>query len=152
MNFAAEVRIEAPARYVWPILIDVESWPLWADSFTSLEILSAGKLDAGSVVAIKQPRLARSVWTVSHLAAGRSFAWVSRRAGMTATANHELIDQGDHCVFRQTIAFDGRLGRFIGWMARNITTKYMSAEAQGLKRISEVSFGALPRPPEGSPQ
>ncbi len=146
MTFVSEIRIEKPAAFVWSILIDVERWPCWATSFTSVKLTSGRCLTLGSIVAIKQPLLAESSWTVCDWAEGKAFAWISRRTGMTATANHEPIDCGDHCIFRQMMTFKGLLGRTAGWLGWRLITDYMEAEAKGLKETAEA------RPAMGSRQ
>jgi Polyketide cyclase / dehydrase and lipid transport len=142
MDYASEIRIAAPRWHVWPILVDVEEWPSWSRSFSSLKIISAGQLRVGSAVAIKKPKLSESVWTVSDWAAGRSFAWVSRRPGLTATADHELVERGDHCVFRQTISIEGLLGRVRARIGGGLITELLRSEALALKQMAETTFAA----------
>lgn len=149
MKFESKTCIGTPATHAWPILIDVETWPRWASSFTMLKIVSEGGLRFGSVVAIKQPKLAESSWTVSEWINGRSFAWVSRRPGMVATANHILSGQGDHCVFHQTMVLQGPVGLLTGWLGKRMINEYMQSEAQGLKREAEGTLGLAQNPPEG---
>ena len=66
-NYDITVDIDAPADGVWAVFIDVERWHEWTPSFTSIMRLDSGDLREGSRVSIKQPKLAPTVLTVSHL-------------------------------------------------------------------------------------
>ena len=83
----------APGR-VWAILADVENWPTWTPSVSSVTRLDAGPLRVGSRVRIKQPRLPVTTWTVTELSAGESFSWVAAGPGFRATASHR-VQPGD---------------------------------------------------------
>ena len=52
---------------------DVERWPQWTESVTSVQRLEPGPLAMGSRARIKQPRLLRATWQVTAIEAGRSF-------------------------------------------------------------------------------
>ena len=62
------VDIDAPATVVWDVFSDVEHWPEWTDSVTSLVALDGPGLAVGRRFEIKQPRMPKLVWEVTDLA------------------------------------------------------------------------------------
>jgi uncharacterized protein YndB with AHSA1/START domain len=73
MRTGITVGISAPPELVWAVLSDVESWPESTASVTAVRRLSSERLQVGSRVRLKQPRLPATVWTVSALVAGERF-------------------------------------------------------------------------------
>ena len=69
------VDIEAPANLVWDVFCDVEHWPAWTASVTSLKALDGPGLAVGRRFEIKQPRLPKLVWEVTALDEGSSWTW-----------------------------------------------------------------------------
>ena len=49
------VEVDADPSRVWQVLVDVESWPQWTPSMTTVEMVTPQPLGPGSRVAIKQP-------------------------------------------------------------------------------------------------
>ena len=76
VRFMATIDIAARAQLVYEVYTDVERWPEWAASVTSVERLDQGPLRVGSRARIKQPRLPTTVWEVTEVVAGRSFTWI----------------------------------------------------------------------------
>ena len=70
MRFMATMDIAAPAQLVYEVYADVERWPEWAVSVTSVERLDQGPLRVGSRARIKQPRLPTAVWEVTEVVTG----------------------------------------------------------------------------------
>ena len=52
----ASITINAPIDVVWSVFTDVERWPTWASSFTSVELVD-GPMRLGAKARIRQPRL-----------------------------------------------------------------------------------------------
>ena len=42
MRFESAIDVAAPAQHVFDVYSDVERWPEWTDSVTSVELLTSG--------------------------------------------------------------------------------------------------------------
>ena len=69
---------------------DVERWPEWTASVTSLKALDGPGLAVGKRFEIKQPRLPKLVWEVTALDEGTSWTWEQRSPGGRTIAVHEV--------------------------------------------------------------
>ena len=139
MRVVVTVDISAPPEVVWAVLSDVESWPAWTASITSVRPSSPDSLQVGSRVRIKQPRLPATVWTVSDLVEGERFTWTSTSPGVHTRASHRVVRTAKGS--RATLSIDqaGALGRLVGRLYGGLTRRYVEMEAAGLKRRSEKS-------------
>ena len=90
MHFETTVEIDAPPDKVWATLVDVDRWPEWTASISTVERRGAGVLARGSKVRIKQPRMPRLVWEVTDFEPGTAFTWRSASPGVTTVASHRL--------------------------------------------------------------
>ena len=131
------IEIDAPADVVWSVYSDVERWPAWTDSVTSVALQHPGPLAVGSRATIKQPRLPKVEWTVTALDAGREWVWENRSPGAVSVAAHSVraLDDGRTHV-ELWIDQRGVVGRVVGVLARRMTRRYLRMEADGLKRQS----------------
>jgi uncharacterized membrane protein len=134
-----EITIAAPIERVWDIYADVERWPTWTASVTSVELVEGAAIAIGSRARIRQPRLPKLVWTVTSVDPGRSWTWVTHAPGATTTAEHVLraLDDGTTHV-TQSIEQRGALGVVVGRLIRGLTGRYLAMEAAGLKRRVEA--------------
>lgn len=132
------VEIDAPPRLVWDVFTDVEHWPDWTASVTSLAGLDAAALAVGRRFAIKQPGMPKLVWQVTELDPGRSWTWVQRSAGARVTARHEVIARpGGRTLVRQRLDQSGALGALVGRLMATKTKRFLDLEARGLKARAE---------------
>ncbi|HSE08169.1 MAG TPA: SRPBCC family protein [Nocardioidaceae bacterium] len=132
------VNITAPLEKVWPILMDVESWPSLTESMTSVQRLDGGPLQVGSRVRIHQPKLPAATWTVTELVRGDRFVWTARGPGFASTAYHEATSAGDgQTRLRLAVEQSGPLGGLVGRLGRKLTDRYIALEAAGIKRRAE---------------
>ncbi len=131
MHTEVTISIDAPAERVWAILADVERWPTWTASVTSVEL--DGPLAVGASATVRQPKLPVTTWTVSELVPGRSFTWGSQAPGSRAVGEHEVTPTGDAtCSVRLALDQHGPLGTLFGLLYRGLTKRYVQMEADGL--------------------
>ena len=132
------IDIDASARLVWDVFSDVERWPEWTASVTSLKALDGPGLAVGKRFEIKQPRLPRLVWEVTALDEGSSWTWEQRSLGGRTVAVHEVHPEGERTLVRQRLDQQGPVGSLIGRLMRGTTKRYLELEAQGLKARSRA--------------
>ncbi len=136
------VEIDAAPERVWAILYDVERWPEWTKSMSTVEILDR-PLAVGSRVKIKQPKLPAATMTIFALDGDRSFSWRTKSLGMSSEAHHDIVASASgtpDSQTRVTLRFElggplaGIGGRFWGSMIR----RYVEMEGNGLKVRAEA--------------
>jgi uncharacterized membrane protein len=128
-------QIAAPAARVWEILSDVERWPTWTASMTSVQL--DGPMAVGSKARIRQPKLPPVTWTITEVVPGRSFTWHSSVPGSRATGWHEVTPTSDaSCEVRLALEQAGPIGGLVGRFYRGLTVRYIQMEADGLAAAS----------------
>jgi hypothetical protein len=134
--------IAASPERVWEVLADTARWHEWTDSIRSIRRLDDGPLRAGSRVRIQQPKLPPAEWEVTEVRADgadrRGFVWTAGMPGMRSVAAHWVRAIGpDESIATVSIHSSGLLG-FVGdRMLREITGRYLTMEAEGLKARAE---------------
>jgi hypothetical protein len=120
-------------------MTDIEHWPEWTPTVTSIERLDPGPLKVGSRARIRQPKLPTAVWQVSELLEGRSFTWVTRSPGVLVTAHHGVEPTAGGTRARLAVQFSGVLAPLVARLTRRLNERYLALEAKGL---SERCAGA----------
>ncbi len=138
MEQSTSIDVDAPVERVWAVLRDVERWPEWATTVTSVRRLDDGPLAVGSRARIEQPRIPPTEYEVTELEPNRSFTWVAAGPGVRTTARHLLEERGTAGT-RVTLAVEqaGPVGAVMGRFYRRLTDRYLAAEAEGIKARSE---------------
>jgi uncharacterized membrane protein len=137
-NFCEVVDIHASPARVWEVLLDVERWPEWTASMTSVRRLDSGPFRIGSRARVLQPKLASAVWEVTDFdERGRSFTWVSRQPGVRTTARHDVEANGAVSRVTLWVEFSGLLAPVIAFLTGKLTARYIAMEAGGLKARCE---------------
>jgi len=132
------IEIDAPAALVWQVFSDVEHWPDWTESVTSLVGHDGPDLAVGKRFSIKQPGMSKLVWKVTDIDAGSSWTWVQRSPGVNVSARHWVIPRPDgRTVVRQELEQRGLLGALVGRLMVKKTKRFLAQEARGLKARSE---------------
>ena len=132
------IAIDAPPQLVWDVFSDLERWPEWTASVTSLVGLDGPALTVGKRFAIKQPGLQKLVWAVTEIDPGASWTWVHRSPGVLVSARHHVTAlPGGRTLVRQQLDQGGMLGALVGRLTVKKTKRFLALEAQGLKARSE---------------
>jgi uncharacterized membrane protein len=132
------IAIDAPAPLVWQVFSDVERWPEWTESVTSLAGRDGSDLAVGKRFSIKQPGMSKLTWKVTDIDPGLSWTWVQRAPGAFASARHDVIAQPDgRTVVRQQLEQRGILGALVARLMITKTKRFLELEAQGLKTRAE---------------
>ena len=142
----ASITIDAPIDVVWSVFTDVERWPTWASSFTSVELID-GPMRLGAKARIRQPRLPTVVWQVTKWEPGRSWTWTAMSPGARTEASHVLTRAGNGTLAEQSITPSGPIGRLAAFVLRSLTRRYLAIEAAGLKQRCEQVAAAASKAP-----
>jgi uncharacterized membrane protein len=137
MKASVTIDIDAPAERVWAVISNVERWPLWTPSVRSIRRLNPGPRRVGARHRIKQPRLPTTTWTVTELIEGESFAWTATGPGIWTSAQHRIAPTPTGSRATLSINQEGILGQLLAHLTANLTHRYLTLEATGLKRHAE---------------
>ncbi len=138
MQFAQSIDIDAPQRRVWDVLTDIDTWPARIETVDEVELLTPAPMGIGSRVRLKQPKLGEGTWEVTAWDAPSSFEWRQKASGVTTLAGHrvEALD-GGRTRLTLTLEMQGMLVPIFGRLFRGLTNRYMTLEAEGMKRAAE---------------
>jgi uncharacterized membrane protein len=132
------LEIEAPASLVWEVFSDVERWPEWTASVTSLVALDGPGLAVGKRFQIKQPKLPTLIWRVTDVSPGVSWSWAQSSPGGRTSASHTVTPVANgRTLVHQKLDQQGPIGAIVGRLMLRTTRRYLEMEAQGLKGRSE---------------
>ena len=139
MHFEQSIDIDASQPRVWDVLTDLEAWPHRIETVHSVELLTPPPVGEGSRVRLKQPKLPEGTWDVTVWDAPSYFEWRQRSGGVSTVAGHR-IEALDDARSRLTLTLEmrGVLVPILGRIYRNLTKRYMTLEAQGMKRGAET--------------
>jgi uncharacterized membrane protein len=136
-EFTVAVDINASPDRVLTVLRDVEHWPEWTTTMTSVRRMNAGPFMVGSRAHVRQPKLLPAVWQVTALDE-RGFTWVARSPGIQVEAGHVVEENGSSSKVTLSIRYTGLLATLVAWFFGNLTQRYVATEADGLKKRSEA--------------
>lgn len=136
-KFTVTSEIAAPAGRVWAVMSDVDRWHEWTPSITSVTRVDGRPLEVGTRVVIRQPKFPAARWTVTTMVPGERFAWTSTVPGLRVVGTHAVAPTESGSVVLLSIEIDGLLGGLWERLTREITERYVTMEARGLKSRSE---------------
>jgi carbon monoxide dehydrogenase subunit G len=138
MRFEESIEIDAHQQRVWDVLSDLEAWPKRIESVDVVELLTPAPVAIGSRVRLKQPKLPEGTWDITVWDAPSYFEFRQKSGGITSVAGHrvEVLEEGRS---RLTLSLDmrGLLIPVVALFYRGLTNRYMTIEAQGMKRAAE---------------
>jgi uncharacterized protein YndB with AHSA1/START domain len=140
MGIEVVIAVNASAERVWAALMDVEAWPRWTSSMTSVTRTDNGDFGIGSQARIKQPGIGPMTWTVTALTPVQSFVWEAKRPGLTLVAGHYLT-AGDGGTVNLALKVEqkGLVGRLLEPLTKNPALRAVHLEAEGHKRRAETA-------------
>ena len=141
-KISVTVEIAAPAARVWAVMSDVDRWHEWTPSITSVQRVDGRPLELGTGVMIRQPKFPAARWTVTALVPGEYFAWTSKVPGLLrVVGTHAVTPTEEGARAMLSIEIHGMLGGLWESLTRDITEKYVTMEARGLKaRCEDPSY------------
>ena len=140
MRFEKSIDINASQQRVWDVLSAVEAWPQRIETVDSIEALTPPPIATGSRFRLKQPKLPEGIWEVTAWDPPSSFEWIQKATGTTAVAGHRVEALGeDRSRLTLTLEMGGFLFAIFGRFYKDLTNRYISLEAEGMKRAAESS-------------
>jgi uncharacterized membrane protein len=138
MRFEQSIDIDASQQRVWDVLSDLEAWPQRIETVDVVELLTPTPVGEGSRVRLKQPKLPEGAWDVTVWDAPSYFEWRQKSGGVTTVAGHRVEALADGRS-RLTLTLDmrGMLVLMVALFYKGLTNRYMTIEAQGMKRAAE---------------
>jgi carbon monoxide dehydrogenase subunit G len=138
MRFEQSTDIDARQQRVWDVLTDLEAWPRRIETVEVVELLTPAPVGVGTRVRLKQPKLGEGTWEVTVWDAPSYFEYRQQSGGITIVAGHrvEALEDG-RSRLTLTLEMQGLLVPIFGRLYKDLTNRYMTIEAQGMKRAAE---------------
>lgn len=136
-RFSTAIDINAQPAAVWAVMRDLERWPEWTASISSVTRTSSGALGVGSTARVKQPKLAAADFVITSWQPEHGFDWVTKNAAVAALGHHEIEPAAGGSRVTLWVEFSGPLAGVIAWLYGGLTQRYVQMEAEGLKRRVE---------------
>ena len=138
MHFEQSIDIDARQQRVWEVLSDLEAWPQRIETVDVVELLTPAPVGEGSRVCLKQPKLPGGTWEVTGWDVPSYLEYRQKSGGVTNVAGHrvEALEEGrTHLTL--TLDMRGLLVPVVALFYKGLTNRYMTVEAQGMKRAAE---------------
>jgi carbon monoxide dehydrogenase subunit G len=138
MRFEQSTDIDARQQRVWDVLTDLEAWPRRIETVEVVELLTPAPVGVGTRVRLKQPKLGEGTWEVTVWDAPSYFEYRQQSGGITIVAGHRVEAREDgRSRLTLTLEMQGLLVPIFGRLYKDLTNRYMTIEAQGMKRAAE---------------
>ena len=137
MRVEDSIHIAAPPEVVWAVTEEVERWPEWTPTVTSVRREDSGPFGLGSAAWIKQPLQPESRWVVTDFARGVRFAWETRRPGLRMVGSHTLVPEGAGTRNVLGVEAEGAFAALLWPILRLAMRRALSDENRGLRARCE---------------
>ena len=138
MRFEKSIDIHAPQQRVWDVLSALEAWPQRIETVDIVELLTPAPIIKGSRVRLKQPKLPEGTWDITVWDAPSYFEWTQKTGGITSVAGHRVESlRPGWARLTLTLEMRGFLMPIIAVFYRTLTDRYITTEAEALKRAAE---------------
>jgi uncharacterized membrane protein len=138
-NTLKTVTIDAPPARVFEVLCDVERWPQWTPTMTSVRRLDEGPFSVGSTARVEQPKLRPAVWQVTEKEASRHFTWTTRSPGLRMSAGHLVEAEGAGSRVALSFEMSGLFAPLVSRLYGKLIDEYVTIESQRLKQHCEAA-------------
>ncbi|MEU8264371.1 SRPBCC family protein [Micromonospora sp. NPDC048999] len=140
MDYEQTISTTASIDHCWAALEDVTTYPQWTASMSLVEPLDGPALRPGNRFRIRQPGLPTTVWRVSEVVPGTSFAWEAHAPGVHTIGHHRVDRLPDGTTrIRIGIRQTGPLAWLVALFIAAKTRRYVRLEAAGLKAAAEAA-------------
>lgn len=139
MQYEHTIEIAAAPEAVWRVIAEIERWPDWTPTMTSVEALDALPLRPGLRARVKQPGLRASVLTVTAVEEGRHFQWVAKQPGLAFSADHAVTPTPVGSRVRLSVEFSGLFAPLVAAVYGRKIRSYVDTEAASLKARVEAT-------------
>jgi carbon monoxide dehydrogenase subunit G len=138
MRFERSIDIDAQQQRVWDVLSDLQAWPQRIETVDLVELLTPSPIATGTRVRLKQPKLPEGTWEVTVWDAPSYFEFRQQSGGLTDVAGHRVValEEG-RSRLTLTLEMRGLLVPVAALFYKGLTNRYLTAEAQGMKRAAE---------------
>jgi carbon monoxide dehydrogenase subunit G len=138
MRFERSIDIDAQQQRVWDVLSDLQAWPQRIETVDLVEPLTPSPIATGTRVRLKQPKLPEGTWEVTVWDAPSYFEFRQQSGGLTDVAGHRVValEEG-RSRLTLTLEMRGLLVPVAALFYKGLTNRYLTAEAQGMKRAAE---------------
>jgi hypothetical protein len=142
MRFEQSVDIDARQQRVWDVLSDLEAWPRHIETVDVVELLTPPPVATGSRLRLKQPKLPEGTWDVTVWDPPSFFEYRQKSGGVTIVAGHRVEALAERrSRLTLTVEMRGLLVPVVGRLYRDLTNRYMTIEAESMKREAESTGG-----------
>jgi hypothetical protein len=137
MKFSTQIKIEAPVKVIWNIMLEVERWHEWTPTINSIKKLGTDDFGIGIKLLIQQPKLPTAVWKVFEMEPEGGFSMVKGNMFLKIVAAHVIQPTPDRTLVTLSLEFSGIFGKWVAKKYQQMMEEYLAIEAACLKKEAE---------------